>query len=230
MYLIHAPGWVHALGRPTKVTDDDSNPDQDRCRAGHCAPDLGEQAGPAPARPARHGWPDRGGALRDPARRAVRAGGAPGHDPGRAGRPREGPAALDDPRHRRARGAQPGAPLTAPDRPAPGYPHRHRGGARGRPAGPAAQGRVAGPAAGRADRLRTRHAPGGRADPGEAQPVLLIPAGPPAPPGPAVASAASWPARCTGGARSRPAGCGPGAGGPPSTAGPGSRRALPPAR
>jgi DNA-binding MarR family transcriptional regulator len=33
---------VHARGLPTKVTGDDSNADQDRCRAGHGSPDLRE--------------------------------------------------------------------------------------------------------------------------------------------------------------------------------------------
>src|SRR5258705_6884742 len=105
-------------GLPTKVTDDDSNADQDRCRAGHGSPDLREQAGAAAARAAHHVGHDRGGAVRDSAGRAVRPGSAPGDDPRRARRAREGAAALDDPRHRRARGAQPGAPLAAPDRPA----------------------------------------------------------------------------------------------------------------
>src|SRR5215469_16472427 len=34
---------VHALGLPTKVTDDDNHADQDRCRAGHGSADLREQ-------------------------------------------------------------------------------------------------------------------------------------------------------------------------------------------
>src|SRR4249919_1401335 len=169
---------VHALGLPTKVTDDDNHAAQDRCRAGHGSPYLREQAGAEVARAAHHVGHDRGGAVRDPAGRAVRPGGTPGDDAGRARRAREGAAALDDPGHRRARGAQPGAPLAAPDRPAAGDPDRYRGRAGGRPACLAAQGRLAGPAAGRAEYRGAGRAPCRSADPGETQPVVVT--GPPA--------------------------------------------------
>jgi hypothetical protein len=197
MYLIHA------LRCPTKVQEDDSNGDHDRGRAGHRSPDLCEQAGEAPAGPARRLGNDGGGALRDPAGRVVGAGSPPLHDPG----------------DRRAHRARARGQVAASDGPASGDPHRHRRGPGGGASRPAPEGRLAGPAAGRADRGRARDPAGGGTHPGEAEPVVTV-----RPPR-AGSAAASSRARHTAAGRWPRGGCGPGAHGPRSTACPGSRPA-----
>src|SRR5690606_9716160 len=111
-------------------------------------------------------------AVARPVRRARRDRAARVDDAARAGRPREGPAAVDDPRHRPPGGARSrGAPPPRDGRP-PGRAERDRG--RRRPAGgrAAPQGGVAGQAARRAHRGRAGNPPPGRPDHRQAQPRL----------------------------------------------------------
>src|SRR5215470_13426060 len=148
---------------------------QDRPRPGHRAADLGEPAGPPAAGRARRARPGRAGSVRDPAGRAGHPGAARRHDAGGTGRAREGTAAVHDAGHLGARGIAARAARAALLRPAAGDAHRDRGGPRpGAQGAPAARG-VAGAAARRAVPGRADDAAGGRADPGEAQPVLTRP-------------------------------------------------------
>src|SRR6516164_9834744 len=145
---------------------------QDRSRPGHRAADLGEPAGSSAAGRARRGWPGRAGSVRNPVGRIGHLGAARGHDTGGAGRAREGAAAVHDTRHLGARGFAARAARAASFRSAAGGAHRH--GRRARPGGQGAPppGGVAGAAAQGAVTAGAGGVAGGRADPGEAQPVL----------------------------------------------------------
>src|SRR5215472_4296431 len=148
----------------TQANEHDYNADQVRRGPGLSAPDLGEPArAPAP----RGTGGTRGAralrAVRHPAGRPGHAGAPRRDDPRRAGRPREGAAAVHDQGHRGPGAAQPGDAGGPRDGQAPGHAHGHRRGpGPGAPVAPAA-----GPDPGRAG-----EAAGGRAHPGEAQPVL----------------------------------------------------------
>src|SRR6266566_5840219 len=160
----------------TQANEHDVDADQKRRWFGQRPPHLGKQAGTSAA----------GGARRRPGgERLVRhAGGRPGrprapdrNDPGRAGRTREGAAALDDPCDHGPRGTRARAAGATPHRQAAGGADGDgRGQATGEPV-PPAQGRVAGDAVARADAAGGGDAAGGRADPGEAEPGLTARSG-----------------------------------------------------
>src|SRR5215472_1384949 len=152
--------------------DDDTTAAAVRYGPGHRTPDLGEPAGAAAPGRAARARARRAGALRHPAGRAGNPGTARRDEPGGPGRAREGAAALHDPRHRRPGRLGARDPGAASDGPAAGDTHRDPGGPEPGAEGPAAQGSLAGPAAGRAERAGAGDPAGGRADPGEAQPVL----------------------------------------------------------
>src|ERR1700729_759 len=157
----------------TQANEQYLNADQVRRGPGLSAQNLGEPAGaPAPRRT--HG------ARVARAVRAVRhSARGPGYartsrrdDPRRAGRPREGAAAVHDPGHRRARAAQPGDALGARDGQAPGDALGDRRGPG--PGVPVAQaeGRLAGPAPAGADPAGAGEAARGGSDSGKTQPVV----------------------------------------------------------
>src|ERR1700729_4164226 len=157
----------------TQANEQYLNADQVRRGPGLSAQNLGEPAGaPAPRRT--HGARAARGA------RAVRhSAGGPAYarasrrdDPRRAGRPREGAAAVHDPGHRRARAAQPGDALGARDGQAPGDALGDRRGPG--PGVPVAQaeGRLAGPAPAGADPAGAGEAARGGSDSGKTQPVV----------------------------------------------------------
>src|SRR6202042_541717 len=157
----------------TQANEQYLNADQVRRGPGLSAQNLGEPAGaPAPRRT--HG------ARVARAVRAVRhSARGPGYarasrrdDPRRAGRPREGAAAVHDPGHRRARAAQPGDALGARDGQAPGDALGDRRGPG--PGVPVAQaeGRLAGPAPAGADPAGAGEAACGGPDSGKTQPVV----------------------------------------------------------
>src|SRR6516164_5715084 len=160
----------------TQANEHDNIADQVRRGPGLSAPDLGEPArAPAPR--------GTGGTRGTRALRAIRhPAGRPGHagapwrdDARRAGRAREGAAAVHDQGHRRPRAAEPGDAGGPRDGQAPGDAHGdRRGPGAGAPVAQA-QGRVAGPAAAGADPGRAGEAARGRADSGEAQPVVARP-------------------------------------------------------
>src|SRR6202161_3672906 len=156
----------------TQAKDNDILGDYGRRGPVHNATDFREPAGPAAAGRADRAGPSGAGALRHPVRSSGDAGEARRDEPGRAGRARAGAATVDDARHRRAGGVPPRHPSRPRLRPA-------AGGADGNPGGPGAGGegspaprRLAGREAERADPAGAGDAPGGRADSGEAQPVL----------------------------------------------------------
>src|SRR5258708_9554740 len=137
-------GWPRNLGEPARSQ----------------AP--GRAAGQGPrARPVRHS-----------AGRPGVAGTALGDDTRRAGRPREGAAAVNDQGDRRSGGTWPGQARAARHRPPPGCPDSHSSGpGSGAAVAQAARG-VAGTTTARADSAGAGGAAGGGTDTGEAQPVL----------------------------------------------------------
>src|SRR6266516_538244 len=148
---------------------------QVRPRPGHLAADLGEPLGPPPAGRASRSEPGRTGSVRNPARRAGHTGAARRDDSGGAGRAREGAAAIHDARHFGARGFAARAARAASFRPAAGGAHRHGRRPRTGDRGASPPGGLAGAAAQGTVSARAGDAAGGRADSGEAQPVLRKP-------------------------------------------------------
>src|SRR5271166_1182738 len=156
----------------TQVNEDDhATADQVRRGPGERPKDLSEPArSPAAGRAPGQGAGAR--PLRHPAGSAGGAGKARGHDSGRARRSRKGAAAVDDQGDRGPGGARPGHAWPARHRRPAGGADGHRPGPVGGPAVQEAQGSVARAAAARANSAGTSDAAGGRADLGEAQPVL----------------------------------------------------------
>src|SRR5436305_1326263 len=148
---------------------------QVRPRPGHLAADLGEPLGPPPAGRASRSEPGRTGSVRNPARRAGHTGAARRDDSGGAGRAREGAAAIHDARHFGARGFAARAARAASFRPAAGGAHRHGRRPRTGDRGTSPPGGLAGAAAQGTVSARAGDAAGGRADSGEAQPILSKP-------------------------------------------------------
>src|SRR6266481_5232896 len=156
----------------TQAKDNDILGDYGRRGPGYNAPDLREPAGPAAAGRADRAGPVGAGALGHPVRSPGDAGEARRDEPGRAGRARAGAATVDDARHRRAGGVATRHASSTCLRPAAGGTDGNPGGP-----GPGSEGspsprRLAGQAAERADSAGAGDAAGGRADSGEAQPVL----------------------------------------------------------
>src|SRR5215469_9317563 len=150
---------------------DNATPHQVGRGSGHCAADLREPSrAQAPGRAIHRG--SGAGPVRHPASRPGNAGAAWPDDARRAGRSREGAAAIHDQGDRGPGGTRPGQAGAARYRPAAGRADRDRAGPGGRRAVAAAAGGLAGIAAARADAGGAGDPAGGRADPGEAQPVL----------------------------------------------------------
>src|SRR5580692_5541110 len=155
----------------TQVNEDDhASADQIRRGPSERPADLSEPSrssatGRAPgARPLRHAAGSSGG-----------AGTARGHDTRRAGRAREGAAAVDDQGDRGTGGERSGHPRTTRHGPSTGRADGHTGRPGGRPEVETPAGSLAGAAIARADSGRTRGPASRGADPGEAQPVLTGP-------------------------------------------------------
>src|SRR5580700_2461236 len=163
----------------TQVNEDDhATADEIRCGPGERPADLGEP--PRSATPGRATGQGPGARpVRHSAGRPGGTGTARGHDSGRAGRSREGTAAVDDQGDSRPGGARPGDAWTARHGPAAGSADGHPGRPGGSPAVETAAGGVAREAPARADSPGASDPAGRGADPGEAQPVLIgpVPAG-----------------------------------------------------
>src|SRR5215475_2564741 len=150
---------------------DNATPHQVGRGSGHCAADLREPSrAQAPGRAIHRG--SGAGPVRHPASRPGNAGAAWPDDARRAGRSREGAAAIHDQGDRGPGGTRPGQAGAARYRPAAGRADRDRAGPGGRRAVAAAAGGLAGIAAARADAGGAGGAAGGSTDTGEAQPVL----------------------------------------------------------
>src|SRR6266545_2219986 len=159
----------------TQAKDNDNLGDQVRRGPGHSATDLREPPGQAAAGRTDRARPGGARALGHAVRRLGHAGEARRDEPGRAGRARAGAATVDDTGHRRAgRMAARHAGSTCL-RPAAGGPDRDPSGPGTGREGTPAPGRLAGHAAERADSAGAGDAARGRADSGEAQPVLTGP-------------------------------------------------------
>src|SRR5215469_3497356 len=151
--------------------DDDASTDQVRRGPRDCPPNLGEPArSQAPGRAAGQG--PRARLVGHSAGRPGVAGTALGDDTRRAGRPREGAAAVNDQSDRCSGGTWPGHARAARHRPPPGCPDSHSSRHGSGAAVAQAAGGVAGTATTRADSAGAGGAAGGGTDTGEAQPVL----------------------------------------------------------
>src|SRR5215469_13930195 len=156
----------------TQVNEND-DPSADQVRRGprDCTPNLGEPArSETQGRAAGQG--PRARPIRHSAGRSGVAGTALGDDPGRAGRPREGAAAVNDQGDRCSGGTWPGHARAARHRPPPGCPDSHSSRHGSGAAVAQAAGGVADTATTRADSAGAGGAAGGGTDTGEAQPVL----------------------------------------------------------
>src|SRR6516165_5745128 len=185
----------------SQANEHDTPGAQVRRGPGNGTADLGEPSRTAAAGRADRSWAGRARSIRNPAGRPGRSRAARRDDSGGTGRAREGSATLDDTRHFRARGIAASAARAARVRPAAGGPHGDRRGPGTGEPGPAPAGCVAGEAAEGTHPRRAGDAPGGRAHPGEAQPVLSEAASGPAATQAAESPEAAPPARGAGSAQ-----------------------------